>query len=775
MPGFDHIETAQKVRDLIRSQALQTVSQQAPRPNFGRVISVDFVSKTATVWFPGDDKPVSVNLFSSTFPGQWHEKFSVGSGSGIESTSRTGYGSIVAVENFNGKLYITEVLNGGQFAVDQQSAGEIPMQHGVDGLPFNPAGGDYSYFVLWNTFGNNKQAALPRNGGPFAINIGPFIYWNTGPPPSSEHEVQISGWLGESQSFKFSLNSYFQMAKNNFGSVYDRWFRVIASHLNEDDVSANSNRVVNNTSTFSVNLGDWTAGTNTTIVRSTARTNSGIASMKINSTTGTQLVLEAKTDITKKYQVLPYTVYNAQFDVFSTSAWASGVATSVDWYDSSGASLGSTTSPATPVVANTWTTLPLYAHNGGSGAAFGVFKIKVLGTPSAAQDFFVDNVKFIAVSSVTKTEVSLDVALRKTQHGATDSELSNSHGELWIRVYIHWINAVDNPNWTVRYKNVGGWAQAKSTQTGKIVYEYITNPTDAVGYLGYHDSNALFTTNTTQIQTPPYRGTWSTGPWRNPDLITAQRAQIVLNGGGLVTWDGTNIKWTHPFQVSSIGKSRHGISEWYVEVTMPTSGTIRALPDDVASVTATANGIPLLTGQSLWVAIPPGTGPNMTSPVYFNGGLHGTGGLFIVDSSSDEYWNVPEWAVLIASRMVVAGANAPGPDIRLGNGVLLDNWHAITWLNGWANFGSGNVNGQYRFISESNSIHVIGVLTAGTSSGMFTFPSAYWPKHRIRSAAIYAQSGSNWIDLNTNGSLVVVNPFTAGNVFELNCIYPLDA
>ena len=66
----------------------------------GRVVDVDFVNFTAMVWFPGDETPTKVNLFTSTLPGQWGTKY----GTVSNETSYVGRGSQVIVENFYNKL-----------------------------------------------------------------------------------------------------------------------------------------------------------------------------------------------------------------------------------------------------------------------------------------------------------------------------------------------------------------------------------------------------------------------------------------------------------------------------------------------------------------------------------------------------------------------------------------------------------------------------------------------------------------------------------------------
>lgn len=142
-------DVAQRVRDVIKDIARQVVEEETSDSRVGRVISIDFAAKTANVWFPGDERPIKVNLFSSTLPGSWQNQLPPGATS--QSNSLVGYGSIVMVETINGKPYITEVLTGGQFSIDWEAAGNIERVYDSSGNPSESGVASYTYKVDWAT------------------------------------------------------------------------------------------------------------------------------------------------------------------------------------------------------------------------------------------------------------------------------------------------------------------------------------------------------------------------------------------------------------------------------------------------------------------------------------------------------------------------------------------------------------------------------------------------------------------------------------------------
>jgi hypothetical protein len=717
---FGDVEVAAAVRDAVRQIVSDVVDQQVAGPRFGRVISINFVALTATVWFPSDPEPVPVKLFSSVIPGEWQERFGLGSGSGVPSSSIQGFGSIAVVQTFQGTQYITQILNGGQFSVDFAMAGSQMVSYDQFGNPGSALGAEYLYYVLWDTFGSTQQSALPSNGGPYAVRIGPFQNDNGGQPGSGAYEIDLVSNNGASYKYEFNMSLYYQMAENNGGSVNDRWFRLIAKTADEVDKSVNTQRTLNGTNFFDQGIGDWTGETNTSVTQSNTFSHSGTWSMKIQSTLLTATIA-ARENFTTKYKVVGGAQYQLAFWLMSPTLWAD-TRPAIDWYDGANALISTSMPSAIALTANVWS-FETYTATAPSNAVTAVPRVRIGSSAPTSQAFYADEVFFRTADAVSKTDLSVDIAMRATVHGSADTDATHSPGELWIRIYIHWLDQILNPVWTVRVRNTNGFARAKSTKTGEPVYEYDLTPSDAVGYLGYHDANVGYTTNTGSYTLTPF-GQWATGPWRNPDLSLAARAQEVLTGGGVISWDGTNFKWTQPFEIGGIGRSRHGLSVGKATLTMPTSGNIPVFPGGT-TVTATSSGIPLAAGQALYFGIPPGVNGTIPNAAYFNGGLHGAGGLFICDNvNNSTIWSPPEWAVLIAYR----GSDANQPEIKCGNGQTIDKWRVPTLLNSWVSFDGGTTFNLPGYTLIDGVVYLRGLVKSGTISTtlpVFAVPAGY--------------------------------------------------
>lgn len=770
--SFDKVEVAAAVRDAIQAVAQRAVAQGAPRPNFGRVISVNFVAQTAMVWFPGDAAPVSVNLLNSTLPGDWQDKYP-----NDTSTSYVGKGSVVAVETFNGKQYITAVLSGGQFAFDFKSSGIQSVAYGFDNDPADPTSSDYVFNIQWPTT-TDADGTLPNyfwNGGPYAINIGPLVY-NGGPANNPNGTIEFDVALNSSvtKSYKFNFDS--SIFTNNFfvnGSV-DNWFRVVAERTDNQN-SFVTGRSINwfITADWKQGLGDWVAGTNCTFTLDpTIVDQNSLGSPKLISTNAAQVTIEAKTNSYTHIQVIPNASYAGQFYVRSTATW-SDVRFAVDWYTSAGALISSTLPTAQSITAaNTWQFMTFSLGTAPATAAYAIPRLRVGSTPPTSQSFWFDNYEMTSGDASVQEDFDVDLGLRVTGHGASDGNSQNSPGEFWMRIYIHWLNGLMFPHFNVRLRNSHMWNSPKSLYTKRPVYEYVSAPPAPVGFVGYTDSFAGYTHNPTS-----YRANQdnivSSGPWRNPDLWLGRRAQQVLTGGGNITWDGTNLKWSLPFEIGGIGKSRAGLTNYYALLTMPTSGSIPIYPAGSAVATASSSGIPLAAGQSLWFGIPPGCGSTIPNATYFNGTASTTGGLFVLDNNNTFWWSPPEWAVLIAYRQVNDSTGFP---IKLGTGLFLDKW---TKPSLQSNFTNGTPNLQYRKIWP-NMVKLHGVVVSGATTGSGTtfvsLPSGYRPASGLTIPIQNISSGANaWVSIDSaTGNIAIHGAWANGNNFAINMDIPLD-
>lgn len=155
--GWADLQTAARVRDIIRNGIGREVSE-VNKKLIGRCINVDLASLNAQVWFPGDEAPTNVKMFSSVIPASWEQKgFPT-----ISSTSTNGYGGMVLCEDYSGTLYITDVLTGG--TIQQQPSGGTVSPIGSDSAPGNP---HYAAIAV-----NIKQPVDIPVGG--SVTFGPF-------------------------------------------------------------------------------------------------------------------------------------------------------------------------------------------------------------------------------------------------------------------------------------------------------------------------------------------------------------------------------------------------------------------------------------------------------------------------------------------------------------------------------------------------------------------------------------------------------------------------
>lgn len=592
-----------------------------------------------------------------------------------------------------------------------------------------------------------KLQTLPGNGGPFAINIGPFMQPSGLPPENSMHEIEILQGSGKGYSYKFTFNPRSLMEKNPTDGLYDRWFRVIPDQVNEDNILSNISQTVKHY-TFD-DIEGWEPLQDTSIINELSLQGDN-AYLKIVSSTGVAPTIGATSGVGEfLHQVMPNAAYDIIATITSSTQWDSGVEFIARWYSDKDTFLSEDPggiielSPNLPTEYATSLVAP-------EGANWLELRFIVYGTPSTNDVFFIDDVQIRTADSITRTDFSLDVALRKTEHGPTSSSES-SGGELWIRIYLHWLNSVTRETWIVKYRNTGGWTQAKSFKTKKPVYEYIINPPDAVGYLGYHDAGGIYTTRTNGF--PSFlHGIHSSGPWRNPDLLVYDRAQKVLSGGGVITWDGLYLKWSAPFEIGGIGRSRNGFNTSFARLDCPTSGVIPVIPMGGSSL-PDANGIPLVPGQTLWFGIPPGLDsfsiPNIPEP--YNG-LHGTGGLFIVDNDSLELWSPPEWAVLIAYCL----NDDSQPEIKLGNGQTLDKWRTPTFQNSWTDAGAPYAPVGYTMI-DGGLVRLRGTVTSGTiGNAIFTLPPGYRPAGRLV-FMVMSNGSPAQCEVNSDGTVIAAS------------------
>ena len=82
-------------------------------------------------------------------------------------------------------------------------------------------------------------------------------------------------------------------------------------------------------------------------------------------------------------------------------------------------------------------------------------------------------------------------------------------------------------------------------------------------------------------------------------------AQLTLSGGGVVSWNGTHLKWAGRVNVSPVTKPELALNGIY-NIDCPVSGSVitRDISTGSILVTVTANGIPLSAWDALYWFIP---------------------------------------------------------------------------------------------------------------------------------------------------------------------------
>ena len=139
-----------------------------------------------------------------------------------------------------------------------------------------------------------------------------------------------------------------------------------------------------------------------------------------------------------------------------------------------------------------------------------------------------------------------------------------------------------------------------SYTTGDIVYASATN---TLAKLAAVTSGYVLTSN--GAGTAP---SWQVAGGGGADKNTYY-AQMSLSGGGIVTWTGTNLKWSQRVIAIPVENTEFS-AQGYIDINCPTSGTVTYYnaANVTTTVTCTAAGIPLGTWEALYYQVTPGQG-----------------------------------------------------------------------------------------------------------------------------------------------------------------------
>lgn len=783
MAGFEHVSIAAQIRDIINTAATKVVGQQAPGPNIGRVISVNLASLTATVWFPGDDAPVTVNLFSNNLPQQWHDQFDDGTGT-IINTSTTGYGSIVAVETLNGKQYITDVLSGGQFGFDQRALDlSIVTQEATDigtTTPRDLIGTPNETFINCHVLSSTLTDGQ-------AINFGPFVKFDGTEVGVGFLEITAT-WGGACKHYSVVTSPFEDFDHPGNAGVLDQWMRFMpnATANNSSGTGYDFDLDVCVKKTLYGNIDDFTSGFEMwfRIIRRNLRTDTGAgvsnaatgtdayvtirssAIQRGRSLTGRQLFMQYvdisppsnhgylgfndaralwhDTDNDGVYDDFGRTVTSGWGLSDSSQAWNVVQGTASAFFTNGTDAvcdipIVNVNQVITNAIANgptVETTFTLWVDAVPTG---GDVQVAVVVRRIDANNYYLLKCNLTTALTVTASIVKVVAGTPTTVGTDVTGVLTYAAGtkiKMRIRAKVSsfqtkmWLRGADEPEAWVRTETDTSIAQGSNTQTIGLSFLAVTANTNTKPYRVHVDEWK------SDIQGPSTyndANQWRPGPWRSGVLRLANDLQKTWVLDGVWTWTGSSLSWTGSIYFTGVGHHRNGLVNGKMKLTMPEVND-KVYVAGSTSFTMTGSGIPLGLGSALYCAIPPeGNWQDMSKY------------LFIVFASNTFDYQLPEWAVLIAIHQPGLGGQAPS--LRLGNGDEIDNWRGATMVNGW----TGSVNFR-REGSQTVRLQGNAVGSGKTSDIAFTLPVGFRPLNAIF-ISVVATGAWGFITVGTNGDV----------------------
>lgn len=716
-------------------------------------MSVDLPRLTATVWFPNDPQPMPVKLLSSVIPGDWQHKRD-GRG-GYDSI--TGYGSMVAVQRINNTLYITEVLTGGQFSFDLQT-----MNHSIVSQRATPtSAGDTTSIAPvvdqpFETFINCRITDTSVGRGQ-ALEFGPFTQYNAGPPGIGSIEVTVSALPNRGQKvYRFVVNPTQEFDHPGSTGILDSWFRVIpeqtitdidgtATGIGEWDLDISYKRTVyGNTADYSGYPEIWLR-----IVKRTTWSGSGLDAFvtiratniqKARSLGGRELFMQEKR--TSPAEIHGYLGFHnskhlfrdtddyAVFDNFgrvittppgwgnsdSGQTWVGTTGLSVDGVSGVLSATGAAQTITARIEDNLtdydcyWTCWVDQVAVGAEFQVMGLFRfidqnnkfsLKINFAPAG-----VLQMSFIESDGGTHFFMGSDLTLPFAYSAGTKIRVRMKMTG-FVVVGKAWLDGTREPEAWMKEEFVSG------SNIGGPSAGYGFQLTPGGANTNSRPSNAHFSDVRLFLKTPVLDNTgvqWHTGPYRSGILRLAESLQPAwtYSGNGIL-WTNGRVKWETIF-LGGAGPHRDGLIFGRANVPFPEPGALIPVVPSGTTVTSDSEGVPLAADQALYVAVPPGTGWDDLTRY-----------LFIVDGASAREYQLPEWAVLIASRGPAGNSefalNAT-PELKLGNGQVLDRWRPLAFRANWTNFAPGWQPCEFR-MEANNVVRLRGIFksTLAVSTG----------------------------------------------------------
>ena len=149
---------------------------------------------------------------------------------------------------------------------------------------------------------------------------------------------------------------------------------------------------------FETNTTGWTAGANTTIARVTTPTYLGSAgSLSLTATASGNVLAQTPSGVSG-IPVTAGTAYSLSF--YMNPPGTTGFTSAIDWYNSAGTFLSTSTQSSGPISSGFWTRVALNNATAPAGATFARLNVQ-MGTINAAAIGYIDAVQFEASSSPT--------------------------------------------------------------------------------------------------------------------------------------------------------------------------------------------------------------------------------------------------------------------------------------------------------------------------------------------------------------------------------------
>jgi hypothetical protein len=770
MGGFDHIETAIRVRDIIKRAANKEAQSVAPGPLVGRMMSVDLPRLRGTVWLPNDEQPIQVNIFASAIPAEWQHK-NVNANEDFDSTQ--GRGALVTIERLNDALWVTHILTGSTSALDLRALGFSVVEQ--NGAPTS-AGGPSADAIVdiagdpSETFINCRlidTTILPGE----ALEFGPFTTINPGTPGAGYMEMTVK--LGSAQkAYRFVADPANEFDNPYYSAVNAIWFRLTADHeLTTSTWSGNTATFTD----FDVDIsfkktaygndpafGDFKEMWFRIIRRSSGTGMDAKVTLRATniqkgrSLGGRELFMQEKVSSPgifwgilgfhganhgfTKNQFFTYDVFNR----ITSGDWGQSN-TQVAYISNAGTTTNYSVNGQTGVITISANNTRYHQRQNESRTNFdGTMLVKPgrVATGASIRMGFMTNfdagtsncwmfaIEFQTTGTVRATiekriagVISGAVSLSGQTYTATTrmrirfQTLNNGTAQTY-RMKLWEFGFREPEAWTLT------WTQTESRAAGTwgVYAQADTGNTNTKNFdVTFEDIQV-----NTNFGTQPLNGhgtDWHTGPWRSGILRMANDLQKswVLDGDFQVQDFGfIYVRWTGKIWLDGIGSHRNALHNGRAYLEIPSeSGAfdVKVFPGGGLVSIDPFFGFGLGPGQSIWVGVPPECG--FDNLIY---------NVFYVDGTILQDYMLPEWAVMIASY-VSSGLTSVGPRIRLGNGDLMDPWRVPTFGSGWSNYGSGFDGIGYRK-EQSGIVRLKGLVkntTATATNAIFTLPVGFRP------------------------------------------------